>query len=1027
MKSITPIVAGAVVFAVALVALSTTPVRAQAAGAGSIRGTVVDDDIDSALAGVRVTIVGTAVGVLTQDDGGFVFERIPAGTYTLSFSKEGYERKLVPGVSVSPGRLTELRIDLSAEVFEMEPLVVTGEDLLADTEGGLLEVRAEAVTLQDSISSELLGKAGVSDAAGALKLVVGASVAEGKYATVRGLSDRYTGTTLNGIRIPSPDPRRRAVQVDMFPAGTIESVNVTKTFTPDLQGDFTGGGVDIKTKSIPDGKFLRVALASEYSADATGNDAFLTYENGGVGMFGISGDSRDLPEVAKLPQPTPPRAVAKPTEEQLADAQTIDTTTRAFEPVMGVRREGPGPGYGYSILGGSRHEFPSSVNLGWLAAITSSRKYDFYEDGTNNVAGVSVAEQPMAITKAWKDSRGTEEILLGGLAGLTVRIGDRHEIATRVVANQAAEDEGRLQVQNVDGINLDQNQSLHYTERTLVSPQVQGRHDLVGVLARPGSERGFTDLRMRWSVALNYTRQFEPDVRFFANRYNTETRSAFFVGGTNDVDRTRRIFRDIKERDRQAAFDADFKFRQWTEDEGMLRVGLYGDGAKRDYGQRSYSYAFQPQLRARPGDPAYPAYLYNNGLSSFVVERDCATGGCSSDLLWTDVFLNDDRIGLAQNQPPSPNQLLWYLFPLGNDVNYAGEQQLGAAYAMVELPLISSLKLVGGARFESTKLAIDPVNPVSGLVPVIIDLGEGNRGLSYVPQEEGAVDLDVARTLPSLGLVYEPIPKMAVRASWSKTLARPTFRELAPVASEEFLAGDEFIGNPDLTLPEISNYDLRWEWFPGAEEVLSASLFYKRLVDPIEYISFGVANRSFIQPVNYPTGELKGFEVEARMGLGRLWSGFAGLAIGANYTSLHSEVEVPADELASLAAYDLDEPTRQLQGQPRYLVNVNLTYDNEKSGTSTGLFYNRTGRTLLTGAARGVEDATPNVFEDMNQVLDFTFSQKLPKGFKVGFRARNLFGWWGKDTFYLRPNGERATKFSRDYGSTYTVSLSWAW
>lgn len=1016
----------ALVFAAILVAPWGT-LLAQADGAGSIRGSVVDRDFDSALARVRVTIVGTAVGTLTQDDGTFVFDRIPAGTYTLSFSKEGYERKLVPGVSVSPGRLAEVRVDLAAEVVEMEELVVTGEGFLADSESGLLEVRAEAVTLQDSISAELLGKAGVSDAAGALKLVVGASVADGKYATVRGLSDRYTGTTLNGIRIPSPDPRRRAVQVDMFPAGTIDSVNVTKTFTPDLQGDFTGGGVDIKTKSSPDGKLLKVSLSSEYSADATGNDAFLTYENGGIRAFGISGDSRDIPEVAKLPQPTAPRAVRNPTEEQLADAQTIDTTTRSFEPVMGVRREGPGPGYGYSILGGNRHELPGAVEVGWLGAITSTRKYDFYADGTNNVAGVSVAEQPMAITKAWKDSRGTEEVLLGALGGLTVRIGDRHEITARIVANQAAEDEGRLQVQNVDGVNLDQNQSLHYTERTLVSPQIQGRHTLAGALARGNPDRGFTDVEMRWSASLNATRQFEPDVRFFSNRYNTETHSAFFVGGTNDVDRTRRIFRDIKERDRQASFDSAFRFKQWTGDEGALRIGIYGDAAKRDYSQRSFSYAFQPQFRVRSSDPAYEAFLYNNGLSSFVVERDCAGGGCSPDLLWTDVFLSDDRIGLAQNGAPSPNQLLWYAFPLGNDVNYTGEQELGAIYAMAELPLVSNLELIGGARWESTTLAIDPVNPVSGTVPVIVDLGSGNRGLAYVPQEEGAVDLKVGRTLPALGLVYAPLPKMALRASWSKTLARPTFRELAPVASEEFLAGDEFIGNPELVLPEIANYDLRWEWFPGSEEVLSASVFYKRLLEPIEYISFGVSNRSFIQPVNYPKGVLEGFEVEGRLGLRRIWSGFEGLVIGANYTSLRSEVTVPPDELESLAAYGLDEPTRQLQGQPRYLVNVNVTYDNDRTGTSTGLFFNRTGRTLVTGAARGVEDATPNVFEDMSQFLDFTFSQKLPRGFKIGLRARNLFGWYGKDTFYLRPNGERATKFSRDYGSTYSVSLHWSW
>jgi hypothetical protein len=224
---------------------------ASAQSPGSVRGVVVDRDFGTPLEGARVSVAGTTLAVLSNAQGSFLFDRVPPGSYTLVVSKDGFERLVLPGVTVLPGQLADVRAELDAEVLEMDELRVGGEDLLADSEAGLLEVRAESLVLQDSISAELIGKAGVSDAAGALKLVAGASVVGGKYATVRGLSDRYTGTTLNGIRVPSPDPRRRAVQVDLFPTGTIDSVTVTKTFTPDLQGDFTGGGVDIRTKASP--------------------------------------------------------------------------------------------------------------------------------------------------------------------------------------------------------------------------------------------------------------------------------------------------------------------------------------------------------------------------------------------------------------------------------------------------------------------------------------------------------------------------------------------------------------------------------------------------------------------------------------------------------------------------------------------------------------------------------------------------------------------------------------------------------
>ena len=193
--------------------------------------------------------------------------------------------------------MVSVRAELMQEIFVMDELVVVGEDFLGNTELGLLDIRAESVTMQDSISSELIKKAGDSTVAGALRRVVGASITGGRYATVRGMSDRYTGTTLHGVRIPSADPRRRAVQVDLFPTGTVDGVTVTKTFTPDLQGDFTGGGVDIQTKAIPDSRVLEFGLAREYNTFATGNSDFLSYDGGGAGFFD-DGD-RDLDPRAK--------------------------------------------------------------------------------------------------------------------------------------------------------------------------------------------------------------------------------------------------------------------------------------------------------------------------------------------------------------------------------------------------------------------------------------------------------------------------------------------------------------------------------------------------------------------------------------------------------------------------------------------------------------------------------------------------------------------------------------------------------
>jgi TonB-dependent receptor len=267
---------------------------------------------------------------------------------------------------------------------------------------------------------------------------------------------------------------------------------------------------------------------------------------------------------------------------------------------------------------------------------------------------------------------------------------------------------------------------------------------------------------------------------------------------------------------------------------------------------------------------------------------------------------------------------------------------------------------------------------------------------------------------------------MNVRASWSRTLARPTFRELAPVATEEFLFGDEFLGNPKLRLSRIQNYDLRWEWFRRAGEVLAASVFYKDIVDPIEQISFAAGGRFFIQPINYDRGNVRGLEVEARSELDVFADSLRGLAATVNYTWIESQVEVPLAERVSLSDYSLDQTQRRLQGQPDSIINASLVYENDYYGTSAGLFYNRVGETLQTGAARGLNGGIPNVIELPTSSLDLTISQKLWQHFSVGFKARNLLRP-DRRSVYRTPGGDEAPRVQRETARLFGLSATVRW
>jgi TonB-dependent receptor len=601
---------------------------------------------------------------------------------------------------------------------------------------------------------------------------------------------------------------------------------------------------------------------------------------------------------------------------------------------------------------------------------------------------------------------------------------------------------------------VEQNQSLKYTERTVGSAQFHGEHD-------------FSKAKLDWVAAYNTTRQRDPDVRFFRNFFTMEFDGEDSYGtarqetqGVSREQNTRRTWRDVKEDGIQLALNAEMPFTQWTESEGKVKAGLFVQSTDRTYSEESMYYEWNSRQCCRGSSANInEEWIENNSRDrqTYTLE-DFLAGG-----LWSDSFL--DYIGIASNadSPGIPDhQLLWLAVPYGYNVPYTGDQSLEAAYAMAELPLVPKIVLVGGARIEKTEVSIDPTS--SRLCSFTDDLGNqtlepcvqvielqesGNRAVVDAKVEDAAARIDDTKVLPALGINYEPIKNMKVRASWSRTIARPTFRELAPVATNEFLQGDEFVGNPDLEISSITNYDLRWEWFRRPGEVMAISLFYKELEDPIEYLGFTTGGRTFIQPTNFGQGTLQGIELEGRTSLDIFGKWGMDWTVGMNYSLIDSEVDVPPDEQLRLSGFGLDEPSRRLQGQPEHLFNIHVTYDSERRGLTGGLFFNHIGEILVTGAARGgpganVEaGAVPNVFETANASLDFRLSKEILRKrddltASLSFKAKNLLQdddetiYRTPDEFYLDPDTAEltlleATKTLRATPLVISLSLNCKW
>ncbi len=325
---------------------------------GSIRGVVTDRDFEAPLAGATVENLETGAKVPTNDQGAYLMADLPPGRYTLTFSKDGYVRQVKADVVVVGGQLTELSVDLSGEFTDMEEFVV--QDLVASgagTEAQLLAIRSEAPSLLDSVGADVISRAGVGDAAGALRLVAGASTADGKSAVVRGLPDRYVSSQLNGVRLPTADEDKRAVELDQFPSTVIESVQVSKTFTPDQQGDASGGAVNVKLKGIPDEAVLEFKTQVSSNSQVTGKSDFLSYKGGGVNTWGKDDGGRDI--------------------------QT-ENLGENWDGAVGVSSADAPIDYKWSLAAGGLLDLGDGWKLGGLASFFYERDSVSYKDGKND-------------------------------------------------------------------------------------------------------------------------------------------------------------------------------------------------------------------------------------------------------------------------------------------------------------------------------------------------------------------------------------------------------------------------------------------------------------------------------------------------------------------------------------------------------------------------------------------------------------------------------------------------------------------
>ncbi|WP_196886930.1 TonB-dependent receptor [Aureivirga sp. CE67] len=240
----------------------------------TIIGTVLDKDMNNEpMAFADVTIQGTTIGSSTDIDGHYTLQVDP-GTYTVVFSFMGYET-IKESVSISAGETK--RIDktmASSEGITLTEIEIQGTRK-KETEQALLNAQKESVTIVQAIGSQELSRKAVSDASGAVAKVTGISKQEGSgNIFVRGLGDRYNVTTLNGLPLPSNNPSRKNIDLNLFSTDVIQYIGISKIFNPKNYGDFGGADINIQSKIHSGKPSFEVGITSRANSNALSQDNF---------------------------------------------------------------------------------------------------------------------------------------------------------------------------------------------------------------------------------------------------------------------------------------------------------------------------------------------------------------------------------------------------------------------------------------------------------------------------------------------------------------------------------------------------------------------------------------------------------------------------------------------------------------------------------------------------------------------------------------------------------------------------------
>lgn len=854
------------------------------------------------------------------------------GTYRIDNLKAGVYRVIASFISYKSDTLVAVRVQdgkITQLNFMLEEVTtqLTGVNVQGrkktDTDISMISSIKQSNQIVVGVSSQQIAKSQDKDASEVIRRLPGVTITDGRFVIVRGLVERYNSVWLNNSPAPSTEADKRAFSFDVIPSNLINNILIYKTPAPEIPADFAGAHIEIFTKNLPEENKISAGYSMTFNEGTTFNN-FLYQNKGKTEWLGFDDGKHQLPGTVP--------SLSEMIELQDYSSEGIDSATSAYRKnrILEISHSFNNNAEINERMALPDHKFNLDIvrlfkarNISFGNTTSLTYKTSHDIDRIYRSGVENYFTTGIIFSEHLNDIRYKQGIQLGVLHNWSVSFG-KNIIEFRNILNQL----GTNMVTERNGTNHYRGDQLIYSRDLYYGSRTIYTGNLSG-------DHTINDHHsFNWMFGYSYANMAQPDhtlITYIASLRDQDSLTYYpyqlDYSTQVNANSNAKLFSRIRENIRNGGlnYKTNFFIGSFNPE---IKTGLFVENKSRSFYMRPFGVIWsRPQhdfsLIQMPIDS-----VYYHGNFNFA----------------------DNGVVFREDYNPS--------------FQYDVSSELTTGYLSVKIPIAGFITLYGGVRAEQYHISLEsPLNPI------------------YKNES------DTLNLFPSATITINLNKNNLIRLAYGKTVNRPEFRERTSFSFYDFEENVLIYGNDSLKSCYVNNFDLRYEWYPSAGEIVTIGGFYKRFDNPIEATWIPVSSGGWdLKYLNSLSATSLGFELDIRKNL-NIWKDlnnflrhFKNITLIANASIIRSRVE---NDSSLVFLRDIN---RSMYGQSPFIVNAGIYYQSDINGLSVSILYNIIGK-RIQGIGTPI---IPNTYELSRHNVDFTLIKKVNDHLQLKFGIKDL-------------------------------------